>query len=72
MPKSGLYRIVKNKRGEIMPDEKHTADGRGAYLCKSEACINKCIKNKLLNKAFKANVDSGVYESVRNGVNGQN
>lgn len=35
--------------------------GRGAYICKDDACIQNCIKKKTLNRSFKCNVDNEIY-----------
>lgn len=62
--KSELVRIVKNSQGQIMLDETIKADGRGAYVCQDIDCINKCIKARQLNRAFKCNVDQAIYKSL--------
>ena len=63
--KKELIRIVKNKRGEIFVDLQGNADGRGAYLCKNENCLNKTIKTKRLEKALEAKIEDKIYESIR-------
>ena len=45
-------------------DEKQKLGGRGAYICKSNQCLNLTIKKKMLNRAFKMNVDSSIYEKI--------
>jgi predicted RNA-binding protein YlxR (DUF448 family) len=62
--KDKLIRVVKNKEGKIFVDNTFRASGRGAYLCKDSECLKKCIKTKMLNKAFKCAVDGGVYASL--------
>ncbi|MDR1940459.1 MAG: YlxR family protein [Clostridiales bacterium] len=59
--KRGLLRIVKNADGKIFWDEKGKASGRGAYICDNPACINKCVKKKLLNKVFSSEIPDDVY-----------
>lgn len=59
--KKGLNRIVKNNSGEIFVDTTGKANGRGAYICSNKDCFAKLKKQKLLNKAFKCNVDESVY-----------
>lgn len=65
-PKSDMLRVV------LMPDhstyqvdESGKLNGRGAYICNDDNCIQKAIKSKLLNRAFKANVSSEVYEEIK-------
>lgn len=62
--KKELMRIVKNKEGEIFVDKTLKANGRGAYICKSEECIKKAISSKALNRAFKMEVPEEVYEKI--------
>ncbi len=63
--KPELFRLVKNQLGNVEMDEKGKAGGRGVYVCKSEKCIEKCIKQKSLNRAFKCNVEGSVSEKLR-------
>lgn len=62
--KKTLIRIVKNKEGEIFVDDTGKANGRGAYVCKDKACFDKLCKTRMLNKAFKCNVDESVYKKL--------
>ncbi len=59
--KQELVRVVKNKEGEVFIDPTFKANGRGAYVCKDQQCIQKCIKTKMLNKAFKQNISEQSY-----------
>ena len=68
--KKELIRIVKNKEGKIFIDTSYKMDGRGIYICKSEECLNKAIKNKRISKTFEINDLSLVYENLRNYING--
>ncbi len=68
--KKDLIRIVKNKNGEINVDPKGKLEGRGTYICKSEECLNKAIKNKRISKIFEMEIDESIYENLRNFING--
>lgn len=63
--KKALIRIVKNKENEIFFDPTSKANGRGAYICKDMACLEKAIKSKGLNRAFKMEISGEVYESLK-------
>ena len=63
--KKELIRIVKNKEGVFSVDRHGKASGRGAYVCDSAVCMNKIIKNKLLNRAFSMEIPSEVYDAIR-------
>ena len=59
-PKKELIRIVKTPEGEMLLDKTGRANGRGAYICNDPECLQKAIKTKGLNRAFKMNVDTEV------------
>ena len=63
--KKNLLRIVKDKEGNVFVDNTGKKNGRGAYICKKEECLNKAIKQKSLNKAFKTDIDVTIYEKIR-------
>ena len=63
-PKISMLRVVRTPEGDIMLDFTGKKNGRGAYVCDSEACIKKLGKTKLLNKVFSAPVDDGVYAGI--------
>ncbi|GAA0104930.1 YlxR family protein [Paraclostridium sordellii] len=62
--KKELIRIVKNKEGQIFLDKTGRENGRGAYICDSKSCLEKAIKSKALNRAFKIEVPNEVYEGL--------
>lgn len=62
--KKNLLRLVKNKDGEVFIDKTYKANGRGAYICHSEECVKKLIKNKILNKVFEKSINEEVYNSI--------
>lgn len=68
--KRQLTRIVKDKEGKIFVDKTGKKNGRGAYVCKDEECLNKLQKQKLLNKTFKTNVSEEVYNSLKEEILG--
>lgn len=59
-PKKELIRIVRTPEGEMLLDSTGRANGRGAYICNNIDCLQKAIKTKGLNRAFKMNVDTDV------------
>lgn len=62
--KKSLIRIVKTKDGEIFLDPTGRANGRGAYVCQNRECLEKAIKSKALNRAFKMDVEDEVYSHL--------
>ena len=63
-PKRELIRIVKTDES-FQIDKTGKMNGRGSYICNSEECLNKLIKQKSLNKVFKTNLPIEVYESLK-------
>lgn len=63
-PKQELIRIVKTDTGFVI-DRKGKMNGRGSYICNSDDCMNKLVKNKVLNKVFKTNVSIDMYEELK-------
>ena len=63
-PKREMLRIVKNAAGEIRLDFSGKKEGRGAYICNNAACIKRLRKQRLLHKAFSAEVDEAIYLGI--------
>lgn len=49
---------------EFIIDEKQKLGGRGAYVCKNANCINLTIKKRLLNRAYKQNIENELYNKL--------
>jgi len=67
-PKKDLIRIVKSKEGIIEVDLTGKKNGRGAYICNSEECLNKLIKSKRLERVFEMSISQEIYEEIRNSI----
>ncbi len=65
---SKLIRVSKNKDGKISVDTDKHRSGRGAYICSNTECINKAIKSRRLNRAFKCEVEEQSYELIRKSI----
>lgn len=63
--KRELVRIVRSKEGEISVDLTGKKPGRGAYICKDIACLDKAQKAKRLERAFSAKIESEIYDTMR-------
>ncbi len=63
--KNDLMRIVRSPEGEFSLDPSGRKNGRGAYICKDPACLEKAEKRKALQRSFKAEVDSRIYQQLR-------
>ena len=52
--KKDLMRIVRTAEGELVLDRTGKQSGRGAYLCRDAACVQKAIKTRALERALEA------------------
>lgn len=69
-PKEEMIRIVRNKEGEVFVDPSGKKNGRGAYLSKDIAVIEKAEKMRTLNQLFKVEIDPIIYEELKQMVTG--
>lgn len=69
--KNQLIRIVKNKENEINVDTTGKMQGRGAYICNDEKCLEKVMKSKRLEKVLEIKISDEIYESIRGVILGK-
>ena len=62
--KRDMIRVVRTPEGDITLDFKGKMNGRGAYVCKCKECLEKAIKSKGLERAFKEAIPTSVYDSL--------
>ena len=55
---------MKTPEGTFMLDATGKKNGRGAYVCPSEECLQLARKNKGLERSFKQAIPAEVYESL--------
>ena len=67
--KQDLLRIVKSKDGQIQSDLTGKKNGRGAYICCSEECLDKAIKSKRIDKEFETELNDEIYALLRRDIN---
>ncbi len=63
--KRDLLRVVFNKEEGLLIDATGKKNGRGAYICRDLACIDKAEKSGALSRAFKREVDKAFYAQIR-------
>lgn len=63
--KKDMIRVLKTSEEEFVIDATGKKNGRGAYICHNEACLEKAISNKGLERSFKTVIPSEVYESLK-------
>lgn len=68
--KKDLIRIVKNNKNEISIDKTGKQDGRGAYICKNDQCLEKAIKTKRLERTLGIKISEEIYSNLKKIING--
>lgn len=63
--KKEMMRVLKTSEDAFVLDTTGKKNGRGAYLCFSEDCLEKAIKTKGLERSFKQAIPAEVYESLQ-------
>ena len=69
--KQELLRIIRNPQKELEIDLSGKKNGRGAYICKNEECLNLVKKTKRLERALEVNVKEEFYEEIRGVISGK-
>lgn len=71
--KGTFLRVIFDKeKHEAFIDSTGKAPGRGAYICQDIECVKAAEKKKSFNRAFKEPAGSGIYEQLKEVMNGQN
>lgn len=63
--KKELTRVVRDPDGVVSLDGTGKKSGRGAYICRTEACLTKAFKEKRLERALKQSIEPKIYEELR-------
>lgn len=62
--KKSMIRVIRTPEGTIELDVTGKKNGRGAYLCMSQECLEKAKKSKGLERSFKMPISGEVYEEL--------
>ena len=62
--KKELIRVVRTTEGEITVDATGKKNGRGAYICPLEECMEKAVSSHGLERAFKVAIPKEVYKKL--------
>lgn len=68
-PKKELIRVVRSKEGEVSVDLTGKKAGRGAYVCKSQECLNKAYKTKRLSRNLEVQISEDIYNKLKEEMN---
>ncbi len=63
-PKNTLIRVLRTPEGEVVLDLTGKKNGRGAYICKSAACLKKARKSKRIESSLECAISDELYERM--------
>ncbi len=66
--KKDLIRVVRDKEGNVSVDLTGKANGRGAYLKKDAAVIEKARSTKALDKLLEVTIPDAIYDELLNNI----
>ena len=64
-PKGELIRVVRSPEGVVSLDPVGKKPGRGAYVCRSQACLTRAIRQKQLERQLEVSLGEEVAEELR-------
>ena len=68
-PKKELIRVVRTPDGELCIDTTGKKSGRGAYICKKEACLKKAVKTKRLQNNLELAISDELLSALSEEIN---
>ena len=60
---------VSRFNGVIAIEKKHSPNGRGAYIKKSQEALEVCKKKKCFERVFECSIDNSIYEELSKYIN---
>lgn len=63
--KKEMIRVLKTPENEIVLDATGRKNGRGAYVCLSQGCLEKAVKSRGIERSLKMAVPAEVYEDLK-------
>ncbi len=64
-PKKDLLRVVRTPEGVVALDETGRSNGRGAYLCRDSACLERALKTRAIERALEAKPGEATIDALR-------
>ena len=62
--KQDLWRILRTPEDEVLLDPTGKKNGRGAYICKNQACLEKAKAAKGLERSLHRAIEDEVYDRL--------
>ena len=67
-PKNSLIRVLRKPNGEIVLDLCGKVSGRGAYVCKSLACLKRARKSGKIAASLECAIPEEVYDRLESEI----
>ena len=64
-PKRELIRVVRGPDGTVSMDPVGKKPGRGAYVCRQQACLTRAIRQKQLERQLEVQLTPEVSEALQ-------
>lgn len=64
VPRIALLRLVRQPDGEVHLDQEHRRQGRGAYVCRTPACVQLAARKGGLQRALRKPVPQHLMEII--------
>ena len=64
-PKKELMRIVRTEEGGAKLDPTGKAPGRGAYICKNSACLERAVKVRAIENALEVKLPAEEIQAMK-------
>ena len=72
VPKKDLIRVVRSPEGEVSVDTTGKSPGRGAYICRSAACLQKACRTGRLGRSLGVAIPDDVAEKLKERITAEN
>lgn len=69
-PKKDLVRVVRTPENEVIIDLTGKKSGRGAYICRSNACLKKAIKSKRIQSNLEVQLTEELIDALTKELDG--
>ena len=63
--KALLARVVRKPDGQVVYDGRGKVPGRGAYLCRNVACLERAVRSKALSRALEVEIPEEMFDTLR-------
>ena len=63
-PRRELHRVVRQPDGQVTLDPQLQHQGRGAYVCKGNTCLERALRKGGLARALKSGISQALQEQL--------